>query len=223
MRTDRIAFDELLRHPSIWKHARRSDDNACIPTGFADLDAVLPGGGWHSGTLTELLTSHEGIGELTLMMPLMAHLSRNEQWLVCISPPYVPYAPALMSYGIDLSRFLVVHVPSLNEAFWAAEQALRSTECGAVLLWWSEDEMQKSRSNPHRNLRRLQLAAETGKSFGLVFRSLAFAKQTSPAALRLRLSPAPEGLSIEVLKCRGIASARPVTVRFAESRGDASQ
>ena len=52
-------------------------------------------------------------------------------------------------------------------------------------------------------LRRLQLAAETGRSLALLFRGPEAARQHSPAALRLAVRPAAAGMEVAVLKQRG--------------------
>ena len=74
---------------------------------------------------------------------------------------------------------------------WAAEQALRSGVCGAIALWLGQSE-------PNA-LRRLQLAAEAGRSLAVLYRPLAHADQASPAALRLAL----DGEQLRIVKCRG--------------------
>jgi hypothetical protein len=57
----------------------------------------------------------------------------------------------------------------------------------------------------------LQLAAETGAAIGFVFRPLAAARETSPAALRLKLVTGEQGQRIEIIKCRGrVESAQAV-------------
>jgi hypothetical protein len=107
----------------------------------------------------------------------------------------VPYAPALAARGIEVARLLLVHDVSAAQAIWAAEQAMKSAACGIVLAW--PGEMQVAQ------LRRLQLAAERGRCLGVLFRGARTARQSSPAALRLRVRPAPLGLEVEVLKRRG--------------------
>ncbi|NIV75656.1 MAG: translesion DNA synthesis-associated protein ImuA [Gammaproteobacteria bacterium] len=174
-----------------------------LSTGVAELDERLPDGGWPLGALTEVLCAGEGIGELRLVLSALAELSRRERWIVWVNPPYVPYAPALVGRDMDLSRVLVVHAQA-TDALWAAEQALRSATCGAVLLWSSITE--------GRSLRRLQLAAEHGGSWGVLFRGHQAASQPSPSALRLRLAPTSRGLEVEILKCRGRAPAAPLVV-----------
>jgi hypothetical protein len=59
---------------------------------------------------------------------------------------------------------LIVRPKKSTEALWAAEQALSSGNCAAVLLW--PDALDDAAS------RRLQLAAEKGYSWAIVFRPI---------------------------------------------------
>ncbi len=175
-----------------------------LPTGLPELDAVLPHGGWPLGALTEILIDREGIGELRLVMPALARLSTEGRWLAWISPPYIPYAPALVKHGIDISRVMLVRPKADSDHGWAVEQALRAGTCGAVLAW--------PRSGDNRRLRRLQLAAEAGRCWGLLFRPLSCARQASPAALRLRLEMNSDALCVTLLKCRGGWPRQPISL-----------
>ncbi len=199
------SLESVLRHPGIWRGSQRAQTaEAVLPTGFAALDAVLPGGGWPRGALTELLIRRQGIGELRLLTPALARLSEEDGWLAWVAPPYVPYAAALAAAGIDLARVLVAKPASDADAWWTAEQALRSGACGALLAWL--------RAADERRMRRLQLAAETGHAWGVLFRHARLATERSPAALRLLLEPADEGLAVHVLKRRGGPVSRPLVV-----------
>jgi len=189
-------LQSILQNPAIW----RGDEQArvalpSIPTGFAELDGELPGGGWPRGVVSELLTERRGIGELSLLMPALAQLSRQDGWLVLIAPPWIPYAPALAAHGIRLSRVIVVNTTSDKDTLWAAEQSLRAGNCPVVLAW-------PTSVNEHV-LRRLQLAAEEGGSFGVVFGEAMRAALPSPAPLRLRLGVHQGRLSVKILKRRG--------------------
>src|SRR6266704_6288150 len=128
-----ISFAALLDRPDIWRGDDLSRAGApTLPCGFPGLDAELPGGGWPAGALTEILPAHEGIGELRLLGPALAGLSRRGLRLVWIAPPHVPYAPALAAAGIDLVNLLIVRPQGRRGALWAAEQALRSGSCHAL-------------------------------------------------------------------------------------------
>ncbi|MBL8460047.1 translesion DNA synthesis-associated protein ImuA [Zoogloea sp.] len=171
------------------------------PTGHPALDAVLPGGGWPAGALTELLIPHFGVGELGLLLPQLRNIPVG-RWGLCIAPPGLPYAPALAAAGVPLGRLLLVQAESPAHARWACRQALASRSCEIVLLWLAEADMAA--------LRRLQLAAEDSATPLIVLRPAGVARQASPAVLRLELNAAPGGVRIRVLKRRGPMLAAPV-------------
>ena len=62
-------FSALLTHPAIWRGDACAPEPFALPSGFAALDAALPGRGWPQGALTEMLLAREGIGEIRLTLP----------------------------------------------------------------------------------------------------------------------------------------------------------
>jgi len=179
------------------------------PTGFAALDAELPGGGWPAAGLTELLFAAPGSGELRLLAPLLGSGSAHGGSLLCIAPPLTPYAPALQALAWPLDRLLVVRPGTLADAAWAAEQGLRSGACAAV-VWWQGEERAPA-TVLATALRRLHLAAQEGRCPLFALRPAAAQTQSSPAPLRLALAPAPHGqLAVTVFKRRGPAMVRPL-------------
>lgn len=190
------ALADVLRDPRIWRRGTAAAATIdAQPTGIAGLDARLPGGGWPRGALSEILIEHDGLGECSLVLPALAALTQARRRVALVAPPYIPYAPALAGAGIDLAQ--VVHIDAdAGDTHWTAEQCLRAGCCGAVLNWLPRAD--------YRQLRRLQLAAETGGAIGFVFRPLSAAAEASPAALRLRITMAADGAPrIDILKCRG--------------------
>ncbi|MGE0483385.1 MAG: translesion DNA synthesis-associated protein ImuA [Gammaproteobacteria bacterium] len=199
-------FEELIRRAGVWRAGELSPQ-AVRRSGYAGLDAILPGGGWPCSGLTEILSPAVTRGALHAVLPALAALSREERWIVWVNPPHAPYAPALHAHGVDLARVMVVELPEAaatrdREALWACEQALRFEGCGAALAWLDEV--------PMLALRRLQLAAETGLTWGVLFRPSARARQASPAPLRLALEACPLAadagpppLELTVLKAHG--------------------
>jgi cell division inhibitor SulA/protein ImuA len=193
----------LEQHPGIWRGSQLAR-TACpgIASGFAALDAELPGGGWPRGALTEILPQHEGIGELRILGPALAQLAAQGKFIAWIAPPYLPYAPALAAAGIDLARVLIVKTTRDGDTMWAAEQALRSAACGGVLAW--------PRDIRFPQLRRLQLAAEDGRCLAVLFRPTQAAREPSPAVLRIALATSAGGLALSIFKRRGAPLSRPV-------------
>src|SRR4029077_7321950 len=103
-------------------------------------------------------------------------------------PP--PSAPALSAAAIDIAALVVVRTASHRETLWAAEQALASNACGAVLAWLPQAK--------YAELRRLQIAAARGRAPAFLFRPPETASESSPAALRIALGTAGGGLAVAV-------------------------
>jgi len=186
------ALERLLARPDIWQGRDGRGRGAAESTGFAELDAGLPAGGWPLGGLTELLPERAGIGELRLLMPALARLSRGARWVAWIDPPHVPYAAGLYASGVDLAHTLIVRPRDERERLWALEQALRAGTCAAVLGWPGDLDTTAAR--------RLQLAAEAGGCLGFLFRAPAVRNEPSFASLRLALTSRRGGLRLEALR-----------------------
>ncbi|KIQ07063.1 translesion DNA synthesis-associated protein ImuA [Pseudomonas simiae] len=198
-----VALDTLFNGGRVWKGRPATPPASVHPTGLAALDAVLPTGGWPEAALSEILMAKEGVGELQLVLPTLARLSKARERIVLVAPPYTPYPHAWQNAGVDL-RLLSVIQAEERDALWAVEQCLRSGSCGAVLCW--------PRKADDRALRRLQVAAETGQTLAFAWRALSEAVNSSPAALRLAVEAKPA--QVRVLKCRG-GLAHPAPIKLA--------
>ncbi|HSC22137.1 MAG TPA: translesion DNA synthesis-associated protein ImuA [Casimicrobiaceae bacterium] len=205
------ALARLLSHPAIWRGGDCAPEPESIGTGFAELDAVLPGNGWPRAALTEILLEREGVGELRLTLPALARLQADGRSVVWIAPPYRPYAPALAAAGLDLARLIVVQDASRTDALWAYEQALRAPECGAAFGWMP--------AYDERVLRRLQVAAREGRTWGVLWRRPGENARARVAPLRLALGPWQGRLAVRVLKRRGGDLPRPIVLDLARAPG----
>jgi hypothetical protein len=196
------ALDELLRQHRVWRGGAPCSRVTALPSGFAELDRELPGGGWPCGVLAEVLCPRSGIGELQLVLPALARLTWAGKRVVWIAPPHLPYAPALVSAGVDLANLALVSAPGRRDALWAAEQVLRSASCHALLAWFP--------AARYEELRRLAVAAESSRAWVVLLRPPQAAQGASPAALRLALETAGEALTVRILKRRGAPAAAPL-------------
>jgi cell division inhibitor SulA/protein ImuA len=191
---------QLVQLPGVWRGGELEHvSHGVVPTGHARLDAELPGSGWPVGTLSEVLHDGVGLGEVSFLAGALARASEGDRLVAWIHPPFLPYAPAIAQSGIALERCLVVRPANREDALWAAEQAMKSGACGAVLLWM---ESMKGGGDDYAWLRRLQLAAQAGNTMAVLFRSTAAERQSTPAHLRVVL--ARDGaLSVRIPKRRG--------------------
>ena len=207
------ALVQLLHNPLLWRGEDKARVEQTIFSGFAELDRVLPGGGWPQGTLTELLHDAQGIGELQLLLPALKRLARAGECVVLIAPPHLPCAPAFATAGVDPARVIVVTVSEDKHRWWAAEQALRANSAGAVLFWPAALSEQR--------LRRLQVAAQEGETLAFLFTNTARSAQPSPAPLRIRVSSAGARLRLDVFKRRGGVVSTPLLLDVTMDRGPA--
>ena len=208
MPRDVSSLDCILADARVWrlKDASAAPARPVWSTGCSSLDARLPGGGWPTASLIEVLLDDTGLGEVQLFLPALVESQRTSgdvPWLVWIAPPHEPYAPALAQQGIELTRLLVVRPTTATEALWAAEQALSSGVCAAVLLWL--------KGTDDRWLRRLKLAAEAGGALGVLFRPERHRFESSPASLRLLMTQGEHETHLDLLKVQG---GRPGPVDF---------
>ena len=203
----------------------REKRNSITPTGFATLDAELPGGGWPHRVLTELLLPHLGLGELRLLVPALSRIAGTGsdgvpaagRSVMLFDPPAALCGWALAQLGVDAQQMLVVygrdgaraaahrrHLLPSADLLWALEQALKSGHVGAVLAWLPARVKADA-------LRRLQLAAQAHDGPVFLFRDVDARVKPSAAPLRLLLQGAGvDRLSVRVLKRRGPPLQRPL-------------
>lgn len=191
------------RYPGLWRAGQlgRAGRLPVCPTGHDALTAELPGGGWPAGGVTELLLAQDGAGELRLLMPALRTLAAAGRRVALVNPPYLPNAAGIA--GLPPRQLYWVRPPAAatlasrrTDMLWAAEQMLRSQAFGAVLVWLGT-------ARPEA-LRRLQVLAQAGDTVVWVLRPLRVLQESSPAVLRLALSPLPGNvMSIVFHKRRG--------------------
>jgi protein ImuA len=203
------ALEQILERHPVWRGGTLAAAIAAVPTGFGALDARLPGGGWPCQGLTEILHDQAGIGELALILPALAALTRAGKRALMVAPPYIPYAPACMAAGLDLTRMLWVRPADSHARLWAAEQGLRSGSCGALVAWLAKPR--------YAELQRLAVAAEASQAAAFIYRPLAAADESSPACLRVALEAAGTDVAVHVVKRRGAPLAGPLKLPLGRS------
>lgn len=205
---------KLLHHPDLWRAGQLTQPPDTLSSGFAALDEHLPGCGWPRAGLAEFLLNTTGVGELRLLAPLMRELTRSEhRWVAWINPPFIPYAPALEALGIDVSRILLIHPKTHQEALWALERASRSGTCSMTLAWLDERQLHL------KDTRRLQMAARQGRTLTCLFRPSEAAAANSMAELRLQMTPdEPGSVALDICKRRGGWPVSGIRLQISEER-----
>ncbi|WP_413431298.1 ImuA family protein [Crateriforma spongiae] len=165
-------------------------------TGCDAVDAWLPRGGLRTDGITEWVSSVPSGGALTLAMVAAAGYLRNDFLpdrrpipagpgrLAVVDPHGHFYPPALTGFGIDPAGLLWCRTESDADTIWATDQLLRSGCVGLVIAW-------APRRLDDRDARRFQLAAETGRTPGLLLRGSTSRGRPSFADTRFHVASRP--------------------------------
>ena len=200
----------LNLHPALWRGSQFGPRTGpTIATGFAALDAELPGQGWPTGSLIELLIAQPGVGEIQLLRTAL-QTDLNKQPVVLLQPPYQPNSACWSGWRLGNQRLLYLAPQRARDAYWAAEQILKNGSCAALLFW----------AHPIQTsvLKRLHLAAQSSQTLFFMFRPHSVQTEASPAVLRVMLSAEPTGaLTLSILKRRGPACGQPITLTSSPS------
>ncbi|MBA2660505.1 MAG: translesion DNA synthesis-associated protein ImuA [Nitrosospira sp.] len=196
----------------IWRgDALGSSPDQVVSSGFNELDKALPGGGWSTHSLTELLLPAEGLGEIRLLNQSLKYVTQSGRNILLINPPHIPYMNAWENLHIDSRRILTVRACKPAERLWVIEQGIKSGAFGAVICWLSD-------ANPQA-MRKLQIIARTTASLVFLFRPVSAQFEPSAAPLRILLSPARRHtLSIRLLKRRGTPVVLPIYITLPQIR-----
>ena len=200
-----MSLKSCLNRRDIWRGSQSTTTTcAVVSTGFDKLDQCLPGGGWPLGAITEILVKDINYSPMWLIAPTLSVLSKQARWQTWIAPPHIPFAPALNDNGIELSRILLVRPSKQQDALWAAEESLQSGGCSVVLFW--------TQHLSRIPLRRLQLAAERSQTWMICFCTGRIVDSHTNATLRIQCQPDPNGIQLNILKCRGGRSVSNLTL-----------
>ncbi|CAG9207611.1 Translesion DNA synthesis-associated protein ImuA [Paraburkholderia tropica] len=195
-------------HPNLWRASQwGSAGHRTLSSGHVDLDLELPGGGWPTGSLTELMQPQPGCGELRLLRPALERVSQRPVFVV--QPPHRLQQSALAWWGLDTTNLCLLKPGTTADALWAVEQILRGGTAGGLLFWSSHVRAEA--------LRRLHLAAQRADTLFFLFRPMVAASATSPAPLRLGLDPSEGGVNVSFIKRRGPHRDAPVFVSLSPS------
>jgi hypothetical protein len=201
---------QLRRQLGRWE-ATPSKGAGVFSSGTAAIDRLLPDSGLRHGMLVEWLggewsgaEEQKGNGGVrqknrsycSTALPLLCSscavtlslLSAREACreggeLVVIDRRQAFYPPAAAAWGIDLARLIVLHPRTVRDELWAAVESLRSSAVAAV--WGTIDRLD------NRTFRSLQLAAQAGRTLGVLLRPGGARGQPSWADVRLGVSPSP--------------------------------
>jgi cell division inhibitor SulA/protein ImuA len=166
-----------------------------LSTGFPELDRLLPGATWPTAGVTEIISAQGFIDPISLLLPTLATLSKQQRWLSWIMPPRLPTLGELTGHEIDTKKVLLIHPHHEKTQVQLTEQALASG-CSSTVLAWLEH-------IDNYQLQRLTKAAAAGNTTAFLFRPAKAERQISEADLRIFVSTHTQRMDVEILQCRG--------------------
>ncbi len=195
-----------------------------VSTGCEALDKLLPGKGFHRGALVEWLAA-PGSGAAGLALLAAREACREGDTLVVIDEARRFYPLAAAGLGIDLARLVIVCPASKKDSLWAVHQSLGCQGVGAVVAWPEKLD--------DRAFRRIQLAAERGRSLGFLLRPTAARGQPTWSEIQLLVTALPScstfstlqsthtarRLRIELLRSRSGHTGTSVELEFDDEHG----
>lgn len=211
------------------------DSADMFSTGTHVVDEWLPGGGLKRGWICEWIAGHDASGASSLAMIAAAStISKNPTSessktenvasvsprlphsgpVIVIDPAGTFHAAGAIACGISPQRIVVCRCPTRADAVWAIDQALR---CGSVAAVWAVLPWNLN----DRDARRLQLAAETGRTPGLFVVPASTGVRPSFAAVRLHVTSVPvdaSRLSADDRAAAGLPIRSPLDLRVLRVR-----
>jgi len=169
---------------------------ATVPSGFAALDAVLPGGGWPCHALTDILSPQSGMLEWRLLAPLLRQVVAAGRSVVVVGPPKQPHLPGLRLEGLDGRQLVWIQAHTPAERLWSAEQLIKARACGALIAWLPQVRPEQ--------IRRLQVLAAGNEGPVFLCRPGTAAQESSAAPLRLLVRVGQDWeLLVDIVKRKG--------------------
>lgn len=184
---------------------------------------LLPNISSFRGGLVEWLSDMKGAGSLSLAVLASQPAVGDEYWIFVDGRSQL-HLPGLAALSLNLQRLILVRPQRSADALWIVEQALRTRGIGAVVCEF--DRLSAA------SFRRLQLAAETGGTVGILLRPEQAQHQPSWADYRIRVRPLaqPESsnpwqqqrrLQVELLRARKefMAAVKSIFVELQDADG----
>lgn len=193
-------------HPSLWRGSQLAPAfRKTISTGYPNLDDRLPGHGWPTGALIEILSSQPGSGEMQLLKPALRALD-DDRNIILLNPPYMPSSLCLQQWLPATRHIFWIRPDSTSNTLWAAEKILQHNTSAALLCWFDHA--------PTALVHRLHLAVRQSSTLFFSFRPRSQAAQSSVAPLRLNLELTSWGLNIRLLKHPGSLSKNDIPLEL---------
>lgn len=188
---------ELELPAAVWRGRDiASTVSVACQSGWRELDAELPGGGWPARSLTEILSPQPSLLEWRLLGTGLARRTAGGGQVVLVGPPKNPHLPGLMHAGLSPKQLVWIRADKPTDRLWATEQLIKGNSAGAIVAWLPHARQEQ--------IRRLQVCALTCEAPVFLLRPESARDESSAAPLRLHVRMALDWeLLVTVFKRRG--------------------
>lgn len=151
--------------------------------GLGSIESAFPGKLFPRAAVHEFISMNMESAACTngFIAILLNALMQQNGSCVWISTRRTLFPPALKTFGIEPDRILFVDVPTVKEALWATEEALKCNALTAVVGEFTALTFDESR--------RLQLAVEQSKATGFIHRFKPKVENTVASVSRWKITP----------------------------------
>ena len=211
---DRDSILRTLRTQVEVTTTNRRGKQSCFSTGCQTVDDWLPEGGLHPCALTDWVAAHNSAAASSLSILAAANRLRQipDRPLVLIDCDGTFYPPAAVALGIPAERMILLRPRGGQDAIWAIDHALRSHAVAAV---WASLAIRID----DRDARRLQLAAEAGRTPGLLVRGFHARRAPSFSDTQFYVSESrrmTDGITVTLDRVRGGIVGKRVDLRIGD-------
>ncbi len=184
-------------HPAVWRGCELGASSApVVASGWDALDAELPGAGWPTAALAEVLSPQPSTVEWRIVGPALRSVVAQKRQVVLIGPPKHPHLPGLLHEGLDQRHLVWIKAEAPADRLWVTEQVIKSNAAGVVMAWLPQARQEQ--------LRRLQIHAQAGEGLCFIFRPESAQHESSAAPLRMHVRHGIDWeLRVSILKRRG--------------------
>ncbi|WP_224240888.1 ImuA family protein [Hyalangium gracile] len=175
---------------------------ATLRTGVAEVDALLPSGGFPLGQALELC-GEAASGRTSLALRAVASAHREHRLCAWVDGPKELYPPAAAAMGVDLARLLIVRPKEPSQLAWTAVQLARSGAFACVVLDLTQGLAGGRSSGVRLSLAEGKKLADAAFRGGSLLLLLSSPNAPADGVTRMRTEAmGPEGLSVEVVRSR---------------------
>lgn len=143
----------------------KSVKNVSLDLGLGPIRDAFPNGTFPVGAVHEFLCAQieDKASSSGFIAGVLSSLMGCHGTTIWISSSRTLFPPALLSYGLDPDRFIIIDLKNENDVIWTMEEALKCSAITAVVGEMREIDFKTSR--------RLQLAVEQSQVTGFILRN----------------------------------------------------